>query len=87
VRFNHTGRFLLISALLTGWLCSVIFDPVNVLIAALMVAFLAGSVFLNVFREELPAARLTSYCWFAFGVALIALILLLKTWVTAMSYG
>ncbi len=87
VRFNHTGRFLLISALLTGWLCSVIFDPVNVLIAALMVAFLAGSVLLNVFREELPAARLTSYCWFAFGVALIALILLLKTWVTAMSYG
>ncbi|MCL9683029.1 hypothetical protein [Legionella maioricensis] len=85
-RFNHVGRFLLISALLTGWLCSVIFDPVNVLIAALMVAFLAGSVLLNVFREELPAAGLTSYYWFAFGVVLITLILLLRTWVTAKSY-
>lgn len=86
VQFNHMGRFILISALLTGWLCSVIFDPVNVLIAALMVAFLAGSVLLNVFREELPAAGLTSYYWFAFGVILITLILLLRTWVTAMSY-
>lgn len=81
VRFNQFGRFLLICALLTGWFCSVIFDPVNVLIAAFMVAFLAGSVLLNVFREELPATGLTSYCWFSFGALLIMAILLLQTWV------
>jgi hypothetical protein len=67
VRFNHLGRFILI------------IDPVNVLIAAFMVAFLAGSVLLNVFREELPATGLTSYCWFAFGAVLITCILLLQT--------
>lgn len=81
LQFNHMGRFLLISALLIGWLCSVIFDPVNVLIAAFMVAFLAGSVLLNVFREELPATDSTSYWWFTFGVLLIMILLLLTTWI------
>lgn len=79
-KFEHFGRFLLISALLVGWLCSVIFDPVNVLVSAFMLAFLAGSVLLNVFREELPAARLTSYTWFSLGICLITATLLLQTW-------
>ena len=79
-RFKNFGRFLLMSALLVGWLCSVIFDPVNVLVSAFMLAFLAGSVLLNVFREELPAARLTHYSWFSFGILLITITLLLQTW-------
>lgn len=80
--FNHVGRFVLIFSLFIGWLFSVIFDPVNIMLAAFMVAFLAGSVLLNVFREELPESGLTSYCWFAFGAILITVILLLQTWVT-----
>ncbi len=79
-QFNHIGRFILISALLLGWLCSVIFDPVNVLMVAFMVAFLAGSVLLNVFREELPAVRVTSYIWFTFGAFVVASVLLLQIW-------
>jgi hypothetical protein len=79
-RFDHAGRYILIGALFVGWLCSVIFDPVNVLISAFMVAFLAGFVLLNVFREELPAAELTNFYWFAFGALSIALTLLLQTW-------
>ncbi|MGQ3891604.1 hypothetical protein [Legionella sp. CNM-4043-24] len=82
-RFDHLGRFLLICALLAGWIYSVLFDPVNVLIAAFMTAFLAGSVLLNVFREELPTTGLTSYCWFSCGALLISLILMLQTWVLA----
>ncbi len=80
VKFNHMGRFLLICALLVGWLCSVIFDPVNVLVSACMLAFLSGSVLLNVFREELPAAGLANYYWFSGGSLLVAFILLLQTW-------
>jgi hypothetical protein len=87
LQFNHQGRFLLITALFAGWLLSVIFDPVNMMVAALMVAFLAGSVLLNVFREELPATGITSYCWFAIGVILIMSILLLQTWVMATHSG
>lgn len=83
-KFNRMGRFVLIGALLVGWLSSVIFDPVNVLVAAFMVAFLAGSVLLNVFREELPGAGLVSFSWFTLGSVLIAVILLLQTWIVAM---
>lgn len=83
VKFNHVGRFILICFLLIGWLFSVIFDPVNVLVVALMVAFLAGSVLLNVFREELPSVGTTSYWWFVFGALLIMVILLSQTWIVA----
>lgn len=81
IRFNQMGRFLLIGALFIGWICSVIFDPVNVLVAAFMVSFLAGSILLNVFREELPSAKSASYWWFSFGTLIIAAVLLLQTWV------
>lgn len=81
VRFNRIGRFLLIGALFIGWICSVIFDPVNVLVAAFMVSFLAGSILLNVFREELPTAESASYWWFSFGAVMIAFVLLVQTWI------
>ena len=84
-QFNHFGRFILMSALLLGWVFSVIFDPVNILAAAFMLAFLAGSILLNVFREELPSAGLTSYCWFSFGAMLITFILLLQTWIVVLT--
>jgi len=77
-RFNYQGRFILMLALLIGWIFSVIFDPVNVMVAAFMLAFLAGSVLLNVFREEFPKSGLVSYCWFCGGTFVIALILVLQ---------
>ncbi|MDX2346586.1 MAG: hypothetical protein QNK11_06945 [Legionella sp.] len=80
IKFNHVGRFVLICALLVGWLCSVIFDPVNVVVSAFMLAFLSGSVLLNVFREELPARGLTNYYWFSFGGIFVTFILLFQTW-------
>ena len=46
-----------------------------------MMAFLAGSILLNVFREELPNSNLARFRWFIFGVFLITLILLLQTWI------
>lgn len=77
IRFNKIGRFVLIFALFLGWAFSVIFDPVNVLVLALLTSFLAGSVLFNVFREELPGSTLSSYPWFLFGVIIIAISLLL----------
>ena len=79
--FTHLGRYLLCGALFVGWFCSVIFDPVNVLVSAFMVAFLSGSVLLNVFREELPSTEIIHYFWFTLGSILIAGILLLQTWI------
>lgn len=81
LKFNHAGRFILMLALVVGWLFSAIFDPVNVFVAAFMLAFLSGSVLLNVFREELPAAGLSNYYGFCVGVLLITALLLLQAWV------
>lgn len=83
VRFNHLGRFFLNGSLFLGWLLSAIFDPVRVLFVALMTAFLAGSILLNVFREELPNSNLASYRWFVLGVLLITVIMLLQTWLVS----
>lgn len=80
IRFNHVGRVVLVAALFLGWLLSLVFDPINVLFVALMMAFLAGSILLNVFREELPNSNLASFRWFVLGALLIATILLLQTW-------
>ena len=63
-------------ALILGWICSVIFNPVNLLVLAFLTSFLAGSVLLNVFREELAKSTLTSYPWFLAGVSVITLSLL-----------
>ena len=79
VRFNHLGRVFLNLSLFLGWVLSAVFDPVRVLFVAFMTAFLAGSILLNVFREELPNSNLTSYRWFVFGVSLITVIMLLQT--------
>lgn len=76
IRFDRLGRFVLICCLFMGWLCSVIFDPVNVLVLAFLTSFLAGSVLFNVFREELPSSTLSSYPWFILGVLLISICLL-----------
>ncbi len=81
VQFNHLGRFVLSLALFSGWLMSAIFDPIRVLFVAFMTAFLAGSILLNVFREELPNSDLASFRWFAFGSLMIAVISLLQTWI------
>ena len=83
VRFNHLGRAFLSLALLIGWLLSAIFDPVRVLFVAFMMAFLAGSILLNVFREELPNNSLARFRWFVLGAFFIASILLLQTWIVA----
>lgn len=80
IRFNHFGRMLLNASLLIGWVLSVIINPINVLFVALMTAFLAGSILLNVFREELPNSDLVSFGWFFLGTSLITLILLLQSW-------
>lgn len=84
VRFDQRGRFFLLVALFAGWFISAVFDPVRVLLVAFMTAFLAGSILLNVFREELPKSDLASFRWFVSGAILIAVTSLLQTWVVVL---
>lgn len=75
-------RLLLAGALLLGWALAALFAPTRSLTVSVLTAFLAGSVLLNVFKEEIPTARRSSFPWFITG--LLGYAALLAT-VTALS--
>jgi zinc transporter ZupT len=75
--YTRSGRWLLAAAVLLGWLLA-LFGEASEAALALLLAFLAGGVILNVLKEELPAERESRFWPFAFGaVAYTALLLLL----------
>lgn len=61
------GRWVLATGLLLGWMLdrTVTFSP---LVLAVLVAFLAGGVILNVLMEQLPGERQSRYLSFAAGI-------------------
>ncbi|RJX30560.1 MAG: hypothetical protein C4525_12590 [Desulfarculus sp.] len=76
--FDLGGRLTLVGALLAGWVVTALTEPINVLLVSLMIAFLAGSILYNVFKEELPSGRSSSYPWFCLGLGLTAGLLALE---------
>ena len=61
-------RLVLLAGLLLGWLLSALFAPTRSVTVSVLTAFLAGSVLLNVFKEEIPSARRSSFRWFLTGL-------------------
>jgi hypothetical protein len=79
-RFDRwTPRVLLAAALLAGWVLAALFAPTRSVTVSLLTAFLAGSILLNVFKEEIPSTRRSSLPWFTAGLALYAVLLGLVT--------
>ncbi|GAB3551545.1 hypothetical protein GCM10027404_20880 [Arthrobacter tumbae] len=78
-RFAATGRIVLAGALLLGWLLSALFAPTSTVVVAILTALLGGSVLLNVFKEELPSNRGSSFPWFLAGLVLYSALLALIT--------
>ncbi len=81
-RFRAWGRYVLAGGLVAGWVLAALFAPTNTLVVSLLTAFIAGSILLNVFKEELPSERRSRFGWFCVG--LVGYALLLGT-VTALS--
>ena len=67
-RYRHTGRWVLSAAVLAGTGLGLV-GTVPPLVVSLLVAVLAGGVVLNVLKEELPAARESSFGAFLLGMA------------------
>lgn len=67
--FDHQGRITLVSALLGGWILAALTEPANVEAVAFLSSFLGGSVLLNVFKEEVPSDRRSSFGAFVLGLA------------------
>lgn len=69
------GRYVLAAALLAGWLFGLATQVSEALVAVLF-AFLAGGVVLNVMKEELPEERQSRFWAFGAGAAGYAVVLL-----------
>jgi hypothetical protein len=72
-------RLLLAAALVVGWVLATLFAPTSTLVVSVLTAFLAGSIMLNVFKQEIPPTRSSHFGWFTLGLALYALLLGLVT--------
>lgn len=65
-----------------GWGAVALLAPSSTLVVALLTGFLGGSILLNVFTEELPGDRRSSFGWFLTGLTVYTVLLAV---VTAMS--
>ena len=73
--YDRVARWALSAAVLAGWLLGVRVDVAEPAIAMLF-AFLAGGIVLNVLKEELPEERESRFGAFALGAGGYALVLL-----------
>lgn len=73
--YDRIGRWVLAAAIVFGWVLGLLAEISEVALAVL-IAFLAGGVILNVLKEELPEERESRFWAFALGAALYAALLL-----------
>lgn len=69
--YDKVGRWVLASAILVGWVIGLAI-PIHKAALALLFAFLAGGIILNVIKEELPEQRQSRFWAFAFGAVAYA---------------
>ncbi|WP_218958943.1 hypothetical protein [Salinimonas marina] len=70
-RYHHYGRWILACSIVVGWLIGLMTAIHELLIHGLF-AFLAGSIILNVLKEELPDERKSRFLPFMGGVIVFA---------------
>ena len=74
-QYDRIGRWILAAAIFLGWGIGVVVEVPEAAIAMLF-AFLAGGVVLNVLKEELPRERKSRFWAFALGLVAYAALLL-----------
>ena len=72
--YHRVGRWMIAGAILAGWVAGIATD-VSERVIALVIAFIAGGVVLNVLKEELPGERLAQFSPFAAGAVGYAVLL------------
>ena len=74
--YDQVGRWVLAAGICVGWMVGLFFEVSEAAIAVLF-AFLAGGVIMNVLKEELPEERESRFWAFALGAAVYTVVLLL----------
>ena len=72
--YEHAGRWIIALAVLAGWLVGVM-THIPERVIALLVAFIAGGIVLNVLKEELPGERRARLAPFLGGAILYTCLL------------
>lgn len=72
--YDRAGRWVLAVAIFAGWVAGLLFEVSEAAIAVLF-AFLAGGVIMNVLKEELPEERESRFWAFVLGAGIHAAIL------------
>jgi uncharacterized protein YqgC (DUF456 family) len=75
-KYSQFGRWILVAALIAGSLIG-IFHQVRPVTLAILIAFLAGAIILNVFKEELPDQQESHFAAFAIGALSYSALLLM----------
>ncbi|SDO39003.1 hypothetical protein [Alkalicoccus daliensis] len=73
-QYDHFGRYMLAAAVFFGWLLA-LFIEVSEVTVTMLFSFLAGTMILNILKEELPAERESNFWAFGIGVLLYTLLL------------
>ncbi|WP_373529946.1 hypothetical protein [Nostoc sp.] len=73
--YDRIGRWLLVAAIIVGWLIG-IGTQIHQAAVAVLFAFLSGGIVLNVLKEELPEQRESRFWAFTFGAFGYAILLL-----------
>ena len=73
--YDRIGRWLLVAAIVVGWVIG-IGTVIHQAAIAVLFAFLAGGIVLNVLKEELPEERESRFWAFALGAIGYAILLL-----------
>lgn len=68
-------RALLALGLVVGYVVAALRAPSSGVLVSVLTAFLAGSILLNVFKEEIPSTRRSHFGWFLVGLAAYATLL------------
>ncbi len=77
-RYHGVGRWILAVAVLTGWMAGSMTD-ISESTIAIITAFLAGGVVLNVLKEELPEERQSRFSAFVLGASGYAALLIISS--------
>ena len=75
-RFYKIACYILAFSLFLGFLMNIFVDPLlNEVISDMLTAILAGFVLFNVFVEELPHPKSSTFLWFLSGIAFYIILL------------
>jgi hypothetical protein len=74
--YNGIGRWVLAAAVIIGWALGSSGLGIDRAAIAVMFSFLAGSIILNVLKEELPADRESRFWAFALGAGVYTILLM-----------